>query len=87
MRAVLHLTRLCLGPAPLNLLPPVHPDLVVLLEQSEAFANDLARVVVQAALDLCLDEALEFARECGSDPTGGAAALRRSDSPESLAVG
>src|SRR5216683_2070304 len=58
--AIDKVARLCLQPAALNLPSPPETDFVVLLEKSQAFADDLACIIVKAALDLSVDELLEL---------------------------
>ena len=50
-------------PTTLDLLTPLHADLVVLLEEPKPFAYHFARIVVEAALDLSVDELLELWRQ------------------------
>ena len=54
------LPALGLEPAAFDLFAPLHADLVVLLEESEALANYFAGVVVEATIDLVVYKLLEF---------------------------
>jgi hypothetical protein len=63
LMAIDELAALRLEPAAFDLLAPFEANLVVLLQEPKPFADDLAGVVVQPALDFPANELLEFWRQ------------------------